>query len=104
LNKQKAYTHKRGQAWKKYLDHYPYLLPYDLNEEYPYKELADQFGLHVVVIRHMVDWIQRKPEVIAWIRAQYMEECLPDWVGKLEGDVDYRAYLRSKGVVVPILR
>ena len=31
----------------------------------------------------------------------YSEEALPDWVGKLEGNVNYRDYLRSKGVDVP---
>jgi hypothetical protein len=49
----------------------------------------------------MVDWLRWKPEVIAWIRAQYREDSIPDWVGELEGDVDYIAYLHSKGVEVP---
>jgi hypothetical protein len=91
---------KKGMAWKKYLNYYPYLLAYDLNESYPYKELADVFRLDVVVIRHMVDWLQRKPEVIAWIRALFDAESIPNWVGELEGDVDYVAYLRTKGVDV----
>ena len=30
----------RGEAWKKYLDHYQYLLQYPLDDEYPYKERA----------------------------------------------------------------
>ena len=102
MSKQKNPKVKRGQAWRKYLDHYPYLLAYDLNETFPYKELADIFGLDVVVIRHMVDWLRWKPEVIAWIRAQYREDCIPDWVGELEGDVDYIAYLHSKGIEIPI--
>jgi hypothetical protein len=38
----------------------------------------------------MVDWLQKKPGVIAYLRSQYTPEALPDWVGELEGDDDYR--------------
>ena len=91
----------RGEAWKKYLDHYQYLLQYPLDDEYPYKGLGEKLGLHEVTIRHMVGWLQHKPEVIAYIRSQYSPKALPDWVGEIEGDVNYRELLRSKGVTVP---
>jgi hypothetical protein len=35
------------------------------------------------------------------LRSQYSSDALPEWVGELVGDVDYREFLRSKGVEVP---
>jgi hypothetical protein len=49
----------------------------------------------------MVKWIQEKPEVITYLRCLYTDNALPNWVGKLEGNVNYREFLRSKGVEVP---
>ncbi len=49
----------------------------------------------------MREWLQSKPEVIAYVRSRYSSESRPDWVGVIEGDVDYREYLKSKGVTVP---
>ena len=94
---------KRGMAWKKYLNLYQGLLGFDLNEDFPYKELADHFGLDVVVIRHMVNWLQTKPEVVAWVRVKYREEYIPDWVGRIKGnpsDEELVAWLQTKGVKV----
>jgi hypothetical protein len=51
----------------------------------------------------MVDWLQKKPEVIACLRSQYTTEALPDWVGELEGDVDCRGIMRREGIDVPAL-
>jgi hypothetical protein len=42
--------------------------------------------------------MQNKPEATTWVRAQYNEESLPDWIGRLEGDVDYEAILKQAGV------
>jgi hypothetical protein len=102
MSKRNIIKTRRGQAWRKYIHIYPYLLSYELNETYPYKELADFFGVEVVVIRHMVNWMQRKPEVVALLRAQYTPEVLPDWVGQFEGEVDLVEYLRSKGIKLPL--
>ncbi len=90
----------KGEAWKKYLNHYKYLLQYDLDSDYPYQELANHFGLERMHIQHMVKWLQEKPEVIAWVRSQYTDESLPNWVGRLEGNVNYVEFLKSKGVDV----
>jgi arsenate reductase-like glutaredoxin family protein len=49
----------------------------------------------------MVKWIQEKPEVITYLRSQYSDKALPDWVSRLEGNVNYRELLRSKGGTVP---
>jgi hypothetical protein len=49
----------------------------------------------------MVDWVQKKPEVITYLRSQYSSDALFEWVGEPEGDVDYGELLRSKGVEVP---
>jgi hypothetical protein len=51
----------------------------------------------------MVDWLQKKPGVIAYLRSQYTPEALPDWVGELEGDDDYREIIRKEGIDVPAL-
>jgi hypothetical protein len=48
-----------------------------------------------------VDWVQKKPEVITYLRSQYSSDALFEWVGEPEGDVDYGELLRSKGVEVP---
>ena len=39
-----------------------------------------------------------KPEIIAFLRACYDD--MPEWVGGIEGDVDYVGFLRSKGVAL----
>lgn len=48
-------------------------------------------------------FIHNKPEVIAWVRSVYTPERIPDWVGVIEGDVDYREFQRSKGVELPAM-
>jgi hypothetical protein len=40
----------------------------------------------------MVKWIQEKPEVIAYLRTRYYANSLPEWMGVIEGDVDYRSF------------
>jgi hypothetical protein len=51
----------------------------------------------------MVKWRGSKPEVIAYVSSMYSPEHLPNWVGVIEGDVDYREFLRSKGVELPAM-
>jgi hypothetical protein len=51
----------------------------------------------------MVDWIRKKPEVIAYLRSVYTSDRLPNWVGVIEGDVNYSEFLRSKGVELPAM-
>ena len=88
-------------AWKKYVNLYPYLLAYELNSSFPYKELAKQFGIDPVAVRHMVEYLRIRPEVIAWVRAQYTPDRIPKWVGDFDNTKDYRGYLHSIGVALP---
>jgi hypothetical protein len=91
----------KSDAWKRYTNLYPYLLGYELNDSFPYKQLAKQYNLKIASIQHMVRYMQSKPEVIAFIRAQYSPDSIPAWVGDLEGTTDYRGYLHSVGITLP---
>jgi hypothetical protein len=49
----------------------------------------------------MVRLIHNKPEVIAYVRSVYSPDRLPNWVGVIEGNINYREFLKSKGVTLP---
>ncbi len=78
-------SYQKGEKWKNYINHYPLLRQYDLNDSYPYKELGEALNLHVNAIHQLVRWIREKPEVIAYLRTMYSAQALPPWVGELYG-------------------
>jgi hypothetical protein len=49
----------------------------------------------------MAKWMQSKPEAAAWLRLQYDDGDIPDWVGKFKDENDYAAFLTGKGVPLP---
>ena len=51
----------------------------------------------------MVEWMQEKPEVIAYLRYLYSDDALPDWVGKFKEEVDYAEMLRREGIELPAM-
>jgi hypothetical protein len=63
------------------------------HREGPLRTLGDKLG-------HEHEMIQ-PPTIITHIRSQLCADALPDWVSVIEGDVDYREFLRSKGVAMP---
>src|SRR4030042_1109537 len=48
-------------------------------------------------------FLQNNPEVIAWLRCLLTDKALPPRVGRLESNVNYSEFLRSKGVELPAM-
>jgi hypothetical protein len=62
-----------------------------------HEEAENNPGSYQNTVRYLVEWMQEKPEVIAYLRSLYTDDALPDWVGTFKEEVDHAEILRKEG-------